>query len=194
MTTRKSSPPPDSEEELLEQWAFLDRLVERQAAQLRAGIQDTEETDEPPAELEALRRDVEKLRAELRRAQAAREAAEAEARRSRDALIALSATHQRHLGDSERARQQQAVLEQGVTRWRERAEAAERARAGEDERGREELADLARRLTEAQTARERLEREYAEAAAALSDAHLEVQSLRTQLASTQHGFWRFGRR
>ena len=47
VTTRNPNPAPHSEEELLEQWDFLDRLVERQAAQLRAGIQDTEEVDEP---------------------------------------------------------------------------------------------------------------------------------------------------
>jgi len=47
VTTAKPNPAPQSEEELLEQWAFLDRLVEKQAAQLRAGIQDAEELDEP---------------------------------------------------------------------------------------------------------------------------------------------------
>ena len=65
-----------STEELEQQWAFLDTLVERQAASLRSGVQDPEE-DEPIInvvaapddllrELEALRqnaRELESLRA-----------------------------------------------------------------------------------------------------------------------------------
>jgi chromosome segregation ATPase len=115
VTPRKPDPAQHSEDELLEQWAFLDRLVERQAARLRAGFQDVEEVDEPAAgisEVEGLRRELERLAAELRTAQAAREAAEADARRSRDALIAHTATGpravdlQRRLARTEAARQQ----------------------------------------------------------------------------------------
>jgi septal ring factor EnvC (AmiA/AmiB activator) len=38
-----SSVPRHSEEELRQQWAFLDALVDRQAASLKSGIQDPEE-------------------------------------------------------------------------------------------------------------------------------------------------------
>ncbi|MHB8487781.1 MAG: hypothetical protein ACYDCS_04965 [Candidatus Dormibacteria bacterium] len=40
-----SSVPRHSEEELRQQWAFLDALVDRQAASLRSGVQDPEEDD-----------------------------------------------------------------------------------------------------------------------------------------------------
>ena len=44
-----SSVPRHSEEELRQQWAFLDALVDRQAASLKSGIQDPEEDDLPVA-------------------------------------------------------------------------------------------------------------------------------------------------
>jgi len=194
VTTAKPNPAPQSEEELLEQWAFLDRLVEKQAAQLRAGIQDAEELDEPvtsAAEVESLRRDVERLRAELGAAQAAREAAEAE--RSRDALAALTAAHQERLRGAERMRERHHALERTAAGWRERAEAARRELAGRDQRERAELEDLNRRLAEADAGRRRVELEHAEALEALSQARLEVERLHTQMAAVQHSFWRFGR-
>ncbi len=40
-----SSVPRHSEEELRQQWAFLDALVERQASSLKSGVQDPEEDD-----------------------------------------------------------------------------------------------------------------------------------------------------
>ena len=40
-----SSVPRHSEEELRQQWAFLDALVDRQAASLKSGIQDPEDED-----------------------------------------------------------------------------------------------------------------------------------------------------
>lgn len=43
-----SSVPRHSEEELRQQWAFLDALVDRQASSLRAGSQDPEEDDLAP--------------------------------------------------------------------------------------------------------------------------------------------------
>ncbi|HEY6468690.1 MAG TPA: hypothetical protein VI434_02895 [Candidatus Dormibacteraeota bacterium] len=42
-----SAVPRHSEEELRQQWAFLDALVDRQAASLRSGNQDPEEDDVP---------------------------------------------------------------------------------------------------------------------------------------------------
>lgn len=197
MTSRNPNPAPHSEEELLEQWDFLDRLVERQAAQLRAGIQDTEEVDEPAigaAELEGLRREVARLRTDLRAAQAGREAAEAELRRSGEALISLTAS-QRNLDEEERSRERALVLERAATTWRERAEAAERALGAQDLRAREEAGELSRRLDAAEAARRRAEQERAEALEALTKSFLEIDSLRAQLnAATQRGFWHFGRR
>ena len=194
MSTREPSLTPDSEEELLEQWAFLDSLVERQAAQLRAGIQDTEDVDDPIAQVDALRRDLDRLRAQLRRAEAARDAAEGEARRSRDALITMSASSSRHAAEAHGARQRLTALEQELARWRGRAETAERTLAELELRARADHAELTGRLAEAQAARERLEQEAAGVAGALDRARVEVESLRTQLATAQHGFWRFGRR
>jgi regulator of replication initiation timing len=70
----KRKRPTHSEDELLEQWDFLDAMVDRQASQLRAGIQDSEEVDEPAAaaavdavpraELEAIESSVAALRQE----------------------------------------------------------------------------------------------------------------------------------
>ncbi|MGD1054099.1 MAG: hypothetical protein ABR950_09775 [Candidatus Dormibacteria bacterium] len=197
MTTRKPKPAEHSEEELLEQWDFLDRLVERQASQLRAGIQDAEETDEPAAglaELDALRRDLDRIRAELRSAEAARAAATEEARRSRDALITLTAQQQRRLPEEQALRQRQQTLEQEASGWRERAEAGERELAARDGHARAVMADLTRRIAEVEAARQHAERELAEALVALGGARQEMESLREQLAAEQHGFWRFGRR
>jgi septal ring factor EnvC (AmiA/AmiB activator) len=47
-----SSVPRHSEEELRQQWAFLDALVERQATSLKSGAQDPEEEDLPVAAVE----------------------------------------------------------------------------------------------------------------------------------------------
>jgi hypothetical protein len=47
-----SSVPRHSEEELRQQWAFLDALVERQATSLKSGSQDPEEEDLPVAAVE----------------------------------------------------------------------------------------------------------------------------------------------
>jgi chromosome segregation ATPase len=197
VTTHKPNPAPHSEEELLEQWAFLDRLVEKQAAQLRAGLQDAEEVDESTvsaAEVDGLRHDVDRLRAELHSAQAAREAAEAAALQSRDALIALTATHQQHLADQKRARERHHALEREATAWRERAEATQRELASRDLRDREEIANLSRRLSETEAARQRAERDHAEVLEALSAAHLEIENLlRAQIAAAHHHFWRFRR-
>jgi chromosome segregation ATPase len=197
VTTRNPNPAPHSEEELLEQWDFLDRLVERQAAQLRAGIQDTEEVDEPAiglAEVESLRREVARLRSDLRAAQAARETAEAELRRSGEALINLTASR-RNLDEEERSRERGRALEREAATWRERAETAERALGAHDLRAREEAAELRRRLVAAEAGRRRAEQEQAEALEALTKSVLEIDSLRAQLtAAAQHGFWHFGRR
>ena len=198
MTTRNPNPAPHSEEELLEQWDFLDRLVERQAAQLRAGIQDTEEVDEPAialAEVESLRREVAQLRTDLRAAQAAREAAEAEVRRSAEALISLTASR-RDLDEEERTRARARGLEREAATWKERAETAERALGAQDLRAREDAAELRRRLAAAEAAHRRAKQEQAEALEALSRSVLEIDSLRAQLtaAAAQRGFWHFGRR
>ena len=191
MTTRKPKPA-HSEEELLEQWDFLDRLVERQAAQLRAGIQDAEEADEPAAglaEVDGLRRDLDRLRAELRSAEAARARAAEEARQSREALTALTAAQQQRLSEAQVMRQRDQALERAASGWRERAAAAERERTALDEQARVVVADLTSRIGAAEASRR-----LADAAAALDAARFEIESLREQLASEQHGFWRFGRR
>ena len=76
MTPRQPTTPPDSEAELFEQWSVLDRLVERQAAQLRAGIQDAEDVDDPApgiAEAQSQQRELGRLRHELLQAEAARQ-------------------------------------------------------------------------------------------------------------------------
>jgi chromosome segregation ATPase len=52
-----------SEDELREQWAFLDALVERQAASLRTGVQDPEEVDTAvTVEYDQLLRELDQLR------------------------------------------------------------------------------------------------------------------------------------
>ena len=48
-----SSVPRHSEEELRQQWAFLDALVDRQAASLKSGFQDPEEDDAGPVAVAA---------------------------------------------------------------------------------------------------------------------------------------------
>ena len=198
VTTPKPTPGQRSDEGLLlEQWAFLDRLVERQAAQLRAGFQDSEEAEQPElslAEVDALRRQLEELRGELHRAQAARQAAEAQARRSRDELAALAASYQQLLADAERARRQQTVLREEVAAWRRRAETETDGLTSQELRAQEELAETSRRLREAVAAEQRAAAGHSAAMEALRGAQLEVESLRSQLASARRGFWRFGRR
>jgi phage-related tail protein len=56
------------------------------------------------------------------------------------------------------------------------------------------VADLTRRIGEAEAARQQAERELAGAMAALNAARLEIQSVGKQLAAEHHSFWRFGRR
>jgi hypothetical protein len=56
------------------------------------------------------------------------------------------------------------------------------------------VADLTRRIGEAEAARQQAERGLADAIAALNGAQLDIESLRQQLAADQRGFWRFGRR
>ncbi len=197
MTTPKPKPAEHSEEELLEQWDFLDRLVEKQAAQLRAGIQDAEEADASAAglaEVDGLRQDLDRLRAELRSAEAARTAAAEEARRSRDALSALTALQQQRLPEEQALRQRHHALEREASGWKERAEATQRDLATRDGHARAMVADLTRRIGEAEAARQQAERGLADAIAALNGAQLEIESLREQLAADQRGFWRFGRR
>jgi chromosome segregation ATPase len=197
VTTRKPNPADHSEEELLEQWDFLDRLVERQAAQLRAGIQDSEETDEPAtgaAQMGDLRRELDRLRGEVRTAEAARAAAEAEARRSRDALISVTATQQLHLSEEQAMRQRHHLLEREAAGWRERAETADRELASRDGHARAVVADLTRRIGEDEAALQQAERDLADAITSLNEARVEIERLRQQLAADQHGFWRFGRR
>jgi vacuolar-type H+-ATPase subunit I/STV1 len=196
VTTRKPKPA-HSEEELLEQWDFLARVVERQAAQLRAGIQDAEEADEPAvglAEVDGLRRDLDRLRAELRSAEAARVRAAEEARQSREALTALTAAQQQRLSEAQVMRRRDQALEREASGWRERAAAAERERTTLDEQARVVVADLTSRIGAAEASRRQAERRLADAAAALDAARVEIESLREQLAAEQHGFWRFGRR
>lgn len=56
-----------SEDELREQWSFLDALVDRQAATLRAGVQDPEdEVIESVQASEALQRELDTLRERVR--------------------------------------------------------------------------------------------------------------------------------
>ena len=54
-----------SEDELREQWAFLDALVDRQASSLRSGVGDPEEESEPGPSHDALLREVSELRARV---------------------------------------------------------------------------------------------------------------------------------
>jgi predicted nucleic acid-binding Zn-ribbon protein len=56
------------------------------------------------------------------------------------------------------------------------------------------VADLTRRIGAAEASRQQAERRLADAAAGLNAAQAEIESLHEQLASAQHGFWRFGRR
>ena len=169
MTPRQPKPPPESEAELFEQWSVLDRLVERQAAQLRAGIQDAEDVDEPAPDAvqsAAQQREIVRLRDELRQAVAARDQALGAAR----------------------------VACEGERRWQERAEAAElRLREAPPDQG-SEIASLQRRLEEMEAAMRRAEAGHGEMLEALRGAHLEVESLRLQLAEAHRGFWHRGRR
>lgn len=198
MTTPKPpSGPRSDEEQLLEQWAFLDQLVERQAAQLRAGFQDIEEQQQPElvgAEVDALRRQLEELGGELHRAHAARQAAEAQARRSRDELAAMAASHRQLLADAELRRQGQIALEEEAAAWRRRAETAAASLASHQLGAREELAEMSRRLSEAEAAEQRSASSHRAAMDALREAQLELEGLRSQLASARRRFWRIGRR
>ena len=87
------APGRDGDDQLMEQWSFLDSMIERQASSLRAGVQDPEETEAalmapmvaPPerddlhtmiaaleSERDALRRELEGTKNDLARAQSDR--------------------------------------------------------------------------------------------------------------------------
>jgi chromosome segregation ATPase len=118
-----------SEEELLvRQWDFLDRLVDRQAALLRSGVQDSEEVDEPLATAGAaeLRRELTALRAALETAEAGRLTAETVARQARADLTAAITAHRHLIARHERSLTRLAALEKETHHWRRRAEALDR--------------------------------------------------------------------
>lgn len=169
MTPPQQKPPPESEAQLFEQWSVLDRLVERQAAQLRAGIQDAEDVDDPTPDAvqsAAQQRELAHLREALRQAVAARDQALAADRLARE----------------------------GERLWKHRAEAAERGLREAPSDRRDEIASLQRRLLEAEASMRRAEAGRGEMLEALRGAHLEVESLRQQLAEAHRGFWHRGRR
>jgi septal ring factor EnvC (AmiA/AmiB activator) len=109
-----SSVPRHSEEELRQQWAFLDALVDRQASSLKSGVQDPEEDDgvqaEPPVayleEISTLTRRVTTLEGEratlLRRIDLAEEAR-------------MAAETARATAESARAAAERALAAQRVT-------------------------------------------------------------------------------
>jgi hypothetical protein len=122
-----SSVPRHSEEELRQQWAFLDALVDRQASSLKSGVQDPEEVDlVAPAdaagtlqqeEIANLTRRVTTLEGErqalLRRidlSEEARMAAETARAEAEDALLAAQQALAAERLGAERALEPEAVL------------------------------------------------------------------------------------
>ncbi len=140
MSSPRQRPAAPTEEELLQQWAFLDSLVERQAAQLRAGVQDVEEPDE----LEGApgRAELEGLRTSLAVAEA-----------ERDDLRGRVGAAERQLALA-----------------RAHAEAAARERVAERARSQEAIGALQRRLEAAESAQARTEAALAQTRAALEHA------------------------
>lgn len=212
MTERRR--PTHTEEELLEQWDFLDAMVERQASQLRAGIQDAEEVDEPVAvstdvvpraDLEALSERLVAMEAE--HAAQARRLAEVEAEnahleKERHRLTAahakqsaLAEQHRAALGELETLRAEQ-------KRMREQVAALERQTpqvvATDDTNSAAEVEALRGR---AAALEEELRREAArrtELLDALRAAHAELETLRSTAGTTPpaptrpHRWWRRG--
>jgi len=87
-------PTGQDKEELLEQWDFLDSLVDRQAAQLRAGIQDSEVVDEPVAATTAATVGrITELEVELQHAASAAVQTAARVRESEAAAARMAARH-----------------------------------------------------------------------------------------------------
>jgi chromosome segregation ATPase len=164
MTTREPRAGPGPEDELLQQWAFLDRLVERQATQLRAGLQDSEEVDDP--ELDT--REVDRLRQEL---------------------SALTEAHRQLVDERAALVGRLAILEADLARVRRRAETLERDLLGLRQASREQLSQVSARLEAAEAERQAAERSHTEAEEALRRTQQELQSLRPHRA-----FWRPGRR
>ncbi|HYA00656.1 MAG TPA: hypothetical protein VEK76_09935 [Candidatus Binatia bacterium] len=194
MTARQPAGGGPEEDELLKQWAFLDRLVERQAAQLRAGIQDAEEADEGLTELQGLHRELEAARGELSQAQAAHRAAVAEARRARAQLSALAAAHQQVLDDRDALRQRLDGLDGEMARWRTRGDGLEAELQRLELRSRGQLQEVMARLSEAEAQRQSSERGRLEVLESLRAAHLEVEQLRARIAASRRGLWHFRRR
>ena len=164
MSSPRQRPAAPTEEELLQQWAFLDSLVERQAAQLRAGVQDVEEPDELEGAPE---------RAELEGLRTSLAVAEAE----RDDL-----------------RSRVAAAERQLALARARAEAATQERVAERVRSQEAIGALQRRLQATESAQARTEAALAQTRAALEHAERDLQVLRDRAGQPRRGFWRVGRR
>jgi chromosome segregation ATPase len=177
VSTRKPRGGAQSEEELLEQWDFLDQLVARQAALLKAGVQDSEELDDPQpdlTEVEALRRQLEELEAKLGAAEEAGAAAQAALHRMGDQRDRLHRQLASLTAETAGLHHQLAALEAELQELRERHRA--------------ELSELARQHGDSAAERHRWERERDATMEALRAAELEVARLRER---SRRGFWPF---
>ena len=204
MSKRKR--PTHSEDELLEQWDFLDAMVDRQAAQLRAGIQDSEEVDEPTAavdvvaraeldalgaKLESLRREHDALRAEHTALQAertellARVAAPppAPAGVSPKVHERLRAEHEALRSEHDRLRSEHAAAAGEVQQLRHEVDRlrAVHVAAKIDQNAAAEADATRRRLAEVEAELQREQARRAELVESLRTAHGELESLRQQL-------------
>ncbi|MGA8014959.1 MAG: hypothetical protein WCB85_03475 [Candidatus Dormiibacterota bacterium] len=166
-----------SEEELLEQWDFLDQLVARQAAMLKAGVQDSEEVDElqpEVTEVAGLRRQLEELQLKLDAAEQAR--------------VAAQTAHRRLSDQRDRLHRQLASLTGEAARSRRQVETLEADLRAQLELHQAEMAELTRRQADTEAERLRWERERDQTIEALRVAELEITKLRQ---GSRRGFWRF---
>ena len=205
MTERKR--PSHSEDELLEQWDFLDAMVDRQAAQLRSGIQDSEEVDEPVAiaggevvpkaeldaldeRLAALRREHDALRREHEALKAERTELAARLAAAPPPPAVTADEHARLRSEHEALRAQHRAASDELQRLRTEVEALRSAPvpASPDPNSGAEVEAARRRLAEVEAELSREQARRGELVESLRVAHGELESLRQQ--QTRRSWWR----
>lgn len=145
---RDSRAAPGSGEELIEQWDFLDAMIERQATSLRAGRQDPEEEDESSA-ITVASADADALRSRLTEA---------------ETMVA----------ELTPVRERLAALEVEASDLRRRLEDAQHQISEHTSRRAATEQELEARLGELN----RLSHSHSELLSALREAHREVETLR----------------
>jgi len=168
--TSKKHHGPTGDDDLLDQWSFLDSMIERQASSLRAGAQDPEEDDGAPALTSAGGPEFADLQARVAALEAERDTLRKDLAKARRELKATHA--QRHLSIAAAADLAGAQADLAA------------ARAGL-ESAHAEIVQLRSELERERHLRERGETNSADLMRALREAHADVEDARQAAAAAE---------